>query len=201
MPGITDITNRRFGSWTVIAKGDCVRPSEWKWLCRCDCGVERQVFRKHLVQGTSASCGCQIASLSNMVPQRGTKPPASIVSGWPCANDASIPVVLVGNIYGKRGITICAEWPEFTAFRDWSLAHGYADHLTINRIDNNLGYAPWNCDWVGLTEQNRNKRNTKITVEKAALIRRDMRKTAEIARAYSVSETTILRIKAGRVWR
>lgn len=61
--------------------------------------------------------------------------------------------------YGGRGITVCAEWlHDFTAFQKWSMAHGYADDLSIDRIDNDRGYSPDNCRWATDDEQRHNKR-------------------------------------------
>ena len=64
------------------------------------------------------------------------------------------------NLYGGRGIKICANWRNsFEAFRDWALSNGYADNLTIDRIDVNGNYCPENCRWVTHAEQQRNKTN------------------------------------------
>lgn len=60
--------------------------------------------------------------------------------------------------YGGRGITFCDEWKEFEPFRDWALANGYDDKLTIDRIDNDGNYCPENCKWSTQKEQARNKK-------------------------------------------
>lgn len=67
--------------------------------------------------------------------------------------------------YGGRGIHVCEEWANsFEAFAEWSLQHGYAEGLSIDRIDNQQGYAPDNCRWVSQAAQNRNySRNVFLT--------------------------------------
>ncbi len=63
--------------------------------------------------------------------------------------------------YKGRGIAVCAEWVgDFTAFQTWALAHGYADHLEIDRIDSDKGYEPDNCRWATRSQQVRNRRKT-----------------------------------------
>jgi hypothetical protein len=44
-------------------------------------------------------------------------------------------------------------------FIKWSVAHGWKKGLTIERRDNNRGYAPWNCYFATYKEQNNNNRN------------------------------------------
>lgn len=67
--------------------------------------------------------------------------------------------------YGGRGITVCDEWKDsFQAFYDWSIANGYFDNLTIDRIDNNKGYSPDNCRWVDIkTQSNNTRKNVFLT--------------------------------------
>ena len=65
--------------------------------------------------------------------------------------------------YGGRGISICDEWKnDFAAFRDWALANGYREDLSIDRIDVNGNYCPENCRWVSLEDQQKNKRNVPL---------------------------------------
>lgn len=47
---------KKFGKWTALKdKGS-------KYLCRCDCGTERDVLKVNLIKGTSKSCGCIAAA-------------------------------------------------------------------------------------------------------------------------------------------
>jgi len=58
--------------------------------------------------------------------------------------------------YGGKGVVISKEWiGDFPAFRDWAFSNGYADDLTIDRLDSNKGYCPENCEWVTQSENNR----------------------------------------------
>lgn len=85
--------------------------------------------------------------------------------------------------YGGRGITICDEWRNaektsikgtksnnvtkgFKAFKEWALNNGYADNLTIDRIDVNKGYSPDNCKWSTPKEQQNNRRNSVLITYK-----------------------------------
>lgn len=67
--------------------------------------------------------------------------------------------------YGAKGIKVCNEWStSFECFRDWSIANGYTDTLTIDRIDPKGNYEPANCRWVTQKEQQNNRTNNiKIT--------------------------------------
>lgn len=62
--------------------------------------------------------------------------------------------------YGGRGVFVCDEWIQsYKAFSDWAKANGYAENLTLDRIENNKGYCPSNCRWVDRKVQANNTRN------------------------------------------
>lgn len=79
--------------------------------------------------------------------------------------------------YGGRGIRVCEEWDKSSeAFVRWALENGYADNLSIDRIDTNSGYSPENCRWATWTQQARNKRIEKINSTGVAGVSMDRRK-------------------------
>lgn len=59
-----------------------------------------------------------------------------------------------------RGITLCSEWMDFVPFMEWSLANGYSDTMTIDRIDTLKGYEPSNCRYADHSVQAANRRIT-----------------------------------------
>lgn len=59
--------------------------------------------------------------------------------------------------YGGRGIKFCDRWMEsFENFWE-DMKEGYADNLTIERINNDGNYCKENCKWATYKEQARNK--------------------------------------------
>lgn len=64
--------------------------------------------------------------------------------------------------YGGKGVQVCAEWMAFEPFRDWALANGYRDDLTIDRIDPFGNYEPANCRRISKAEQRYNRRDTVV---------------------------------------
>lgn len=162
-----DLTGQKFGMLTVVEK--CGKDKSGKnvlWLCECECGGITKVSTSHLRCGHAQSCGCKkrenlavggeqfrfrdIHGLSRTRVYR-------IWSGMKsrCSN----PKVNKYPLYGGRGIEVCDEWMrDVCAFYEWAVSNGYADNLTIDRIDCDGNYEPGNCRWVSVAEQNRNRR-------------------------------------------
>ena len=158
-----DLTGQRFGWVTVIervfAKG---KSGHARWLCQCDCGKTYITNSHNLLQGKSTSCGCKRIK-SNIKHGDGRhKNRSRLYHVWAdMKNRCSSPKCHAYKHYGARGIKVCSEWMEYEPFRDWSITHGYADNLTLDRIDVNGDYEPSNCRWATWKQQANNKRGTR----------------------------------------
>lgn len=150
-PRLIDITGLRFARWAVIRQAGNAKGGGALWLCRCDCGVERAVLGADLRKGKSISCGCYKAEVAGARHRTHGRSSSRLYTIWKgmrarCANgdDAA---------YGGRGITVCDEWNDFSAFEAWSKDSGYADGLTIERVDVDGGYSADNCTWIPHPQQ------------------------------------------------
>ena len=64
-------------------------------------------------------------------------------------------------IYGGKGVCIASEWlQDPSRFEQWSMSHGYADDLTIDRIDPDGNYEPQNCRWISSVDNAKYKSTT-----------------------------------------
>lgn len=61
--------------------------------------------------------------------------------------------------YGGRGVTVCAEWRDVTAFITWIEANigPRPEGRTLDRIDNDGHYEPGNVRWATAKEQSANR--------------------------------------------
>lgn len=166
MSKIIDLTGQRFSKLIVIKQAGKDKFSAVRWLCKCDCGNFCTVLSGNLRRKMQKSCGC----LRHRHPWNYTHGQSHkgnrLYRIWTdtktrCSNKNR----KCYPDYGGRGITVCTEWnSSFKAFRDWAMSGGYAEDLSIDRIDNNGNYEPGNCRWVSLQKQSNNRRSNRIVL-------------------------------------
>lgn len=169
---IHDLTGQRFGRLTVIGVDDRNTRKTY-FYCQCDCGTVKSIRADSLLAGRILSCGCLHKEVAAENVARNHKHKMSRTRPYEiwqnmkrrCYNPHDVRY----DRYGGRGITVCDEWrDDFAAFYEWAVNNGYADDLTIDRIDNDKGYSPENCRWADHETQCRNRAsNINITIGNA----------------------------------
>ncbi len=132
------------------------------WLCRCECGNTAIVKAYSLTTGKTKSCGClakEYRAAQGAAKKHGFRG-TRLYNAWRGMKDRCYNKTHISYYdYGKRNIGVCDEWKNsFKAFADWSLANGYREDLTLDRINNYKGYSPDNCRWTTQEIQSKNKR-------------------------------------------
>ena len=145
---IIDLSGQTFGRWTVLGYAGRSR-----WNVRCDCGVEVTLLGHNLRRGSTRSCGC-------LQFRHGEGKGTRLYNIWIGMRGRCLsPTIACKDDYGGRGIGICAEWSDYAVFRDWALANGYRDDLTIDRYPDVDGwYELGNCRWATRKQQSNNRR-------------------------------------------
>jgi len=173
-----NLTGQRFGRWLVLSLGRKRKQHQW-WLCRCDCGVKREVNQSHLMREQSRSCGClNHEQTSNRNTTHGLSKTVEYRIYKNIKRRCLNPHNKCFHLYGGRGITMCQGWKSsFESFLS-DLGKRPSPKHTIDRKDNFQGYhcghceeclahqKKANCQWATPKEQANNRRNNSFLTYK-----------------------------------
>src|SRR5438034_6367232 len=136
------ILGQKIGRWTILSRRWEPQGKRTFLLCRCDCGTEKEVERRSILDGRSTSCGCYCSEASTRYHKKHGEGdwrngPISVeYRTWKgirrrCNN----PKDSNYSFYGGRGIKVSELWNDYTKFLE-DVGRRPAPHLTIERINN-----------------------------------------------------------------
>lgn len=153
------LEGNKFGRWTVIERVDN-RNGYHYWLCKCECGTQREVDGRSLTSGLSTSCGCFKSENTSKIFRTHGKSGNGRHSEYGiwglmiqrCTN----PNVKCYAMYGAKGVLVCERWLKFENFYE-DIGPRPSPNHSIDRYPNNKGnYEPGNVRWATAKEQLRN---------------------------------------------
>lgn len=142
-----------FGRLTVVGYRDSSHV-----MVRCECGAVKDQTAWDLRHGVVVSCGCKKREWSGPAPVHGMAGSPEYAAWTNIKQRIFNPNCLAFPDYGGRGLTMQPEWvDDFVAFLSEVGCRPAAD-LSIDRIDNDLGYVRGNLRWATKSQQARNTR-------------------------------------------
>lgn len=200
---VNDITGVRFGRLTVVRMLTERRNRRAVYVCRCDCGAEKELIGTALRAGDAISCGCYDRERRRTHGQAsGGKHSLTYVSWSAAIQRCTNPRNPKYANYGGRGIGICDRWRNsFEAFLTDMGERPTAGHSLDRHPDQNGNYEPGNCRWATVVEQNRNTRASRLSAGDVDEIRRSPERNGDLARRYGVHPSHVSKIRSGSKWR
>ena len=158
---IKNIAGQKFGRLLVLSFAGSNSDHKAQWNCLCDCGNNAIVSGKHMRKGNTVSCGCVKHETDHSRFLSHGESSSIEYKTWLSMKRRCYRINSKDyKYYGGRGITMSDEWKN--NFMQFLSDMGRRPKgLTIERINNELGYSKENCKWATWSDQVKNRRNLK----------------------------------------
>lgn len=161
-----DLTGREYGRLTVIRKVKSLDNHHTFYLCKCECGVEKEIKGVSLTHKTkpTKSCGCYMRKLHSKWVNTTRYPPAHGHKKNKNVKTIKAKIYFSRNVfvakcynkdhpnydkYGGTGVTVCDLWRNSVKdFYNWALENGYEEGFGIFLKKGANQFNPKNCYWM-----------------------------------------------------
>lgn len=135
----------------IYAKEEGKRRARWGlYLCPL-CNTEFEARTSNVKKDNTTTCGCfRYSNTTDIAKHRLYKTWAGMVHR--CYN----PKAPSFKWYGARGISVCEEWRACIDNFIQDMFPSFEEGLSLDRVDNSLGYSKYNCRWADRATQGSN---------------------------------------------
>lgn len=162
---VIDLTGQRLGRLTVvrlIGRKKKTKGSRLYWLCECECGNTKEIMSANLLNGSTTSCGCYGREKSrDRKFSHGMAGSKEYITWAKIKERVFNPKSKHFEKYSKLGMSEELA-NDFTKFLE---EVGFAPteengRVSLDRIDNTIGYFPGNMRWSNYEQQARNRKKS-----------------------------------------
>jgi hypothetical protein len=156
-----DITNHKYNRLTALYPTVQDKKGSYKWMCKCDCGTEKEIGITRIKNGNTKSCGCLVKENAIARGKKSKKHHMTFTreyTSWRSMKERCTNKNGRGYWrYGGSGISVCDRWMKFENF--YADMGNRPEGTSLDRINPFGIYEPKNCRWADKSTQAINKKS------------------------------------------